>query len=149
MPFAREATHRYAFSAPFKATICSQEHLDEKQLQDFRETVWRVDREYPAYAKEYGLQWSGFNNNDRVLVVTVTRNEMNDWVVWHETDNNTAARYFPEWHAMYLKNGSFKTEDHNLPHELVHVANAEIGSIGEQEDEELAYGFEEQYFAPH
>lgn len=146
--FYKDTTcEEYVYRVPSAAnsTLCSASDLSDNEQEYFLHTIDRFEKIYPTFIRSF-IPSSKWNKIEKpITFVIISDVEMNDDNVFGKSDSITDGRYFPSIRIMYLRNASLLRVGPDLPHELAHVANAEIGITNREMDESLAYRFEKFY----
>lgn len=128
----------------YNSVVCARKKLSESQLDSIRYHVRKTLRDYPRFIHAEGYNWQ---NPLGTGIVVLSEQEMNSSSLFRDAGTrHVFARFFPEASMMYVTESSLKRTSLDLPHELAHLINYNLGIFDVERDESLAYRFESSYF---
>lgn len=123
--------------------LCSSKELNQEKLHTFKIIYNNFIKLYSNYILKYGYEWHNFKITNKIIILS--KNEMNSNKRFAYSDDVVVGRYYTDTHTMYVEEKSIILKNSDIPHELAHAANSELGISNKDIDEDFAYDFEGIY----
>jgi len=128
--------------------ICHRTPLSDVQINNIKKITKKALNAYPSFITKYDL--AARLPSGPIAIVLLSNKEINDPTIFPDYQIGpglATARFLPNEKIICISKDALSLYDPNLPHELAHLFNSESGIKQIEEDERLAYAFEDFYFA--